>query len=146
MRKYGFSLTSILPHEDRIYDSAFIRENTGQWKPFFSYILCSVNDGFYRVFGRVLNDIFQKLEYSLKFFHCVKYGVFSDPYFPWQNRRFYPYTGKYQSGKILILAYFTQCLKKFMYSKGAWPNVHDKKLYLVLYVTFSKVSHAKLTL
>ena len=43
MQKYEFSLTCILPHKDRIYDSVIIRENTGQWKPVFSHILCSVN-------------------------------------------------------------------------------------------------------
>ena len=42
MREYGFSLTRILPSKDRIYDSVFIWDNTGQWKPVFSHILCSV--------------------------------------------------------------------------------------------------------
>ena len=41
MREYGFSLTHILPYRDRIVDSVLIRENTGQWKPVFSHILCS---------------------------------------------------------------------------------------------------------
>ena len=41
MRECGFSLTRILPYKDRIYDSVLIRENTGQWKPVFSHILCS---------------------------------------------------------------------------------------------------------
>ena len=43
MRKYVFSLTRILPYNDRIYDSVLIRKNTGQWKPVFSHILCSVS-------------------------------------------------------------------------------------------------------
>ena len=42
MREYGSSLTRILPYKDRIADSAFIGENTGQRKPLFLYILCSV--------------------------------------------------------------------------------------------------------
>ena len=44
MREYGFSLTSILSYEDRIVDSVLIRENTGQRKPVFSHILCSVKN------------------------------------------------------------------------------------------------------
>ena len=43
MREYGFSLTRILLYKDKIYDFAPIRENTGQWKPIFLYILCSAN-------------------------------------------------------------------------------------------------------
>ena len=42
MREYGFSLTRILPYKDRIYDFILRRENTGQWKPVISHILCSV--------------------------------------------------------------------------------------------------------
>ena len=42
MQEYGFSLTGIFPYKNRIYDSDLIRENMGQWKPLFSYILCSV--------------------------------------------------------------------------------------------------------
>ena len=30
VREYGFSLTRILPDKDRICDSVYIRENTGQ--------------------------------------------------------------------------------------------------------------------
>ena len=30
MQKYGFSLTCARPYKDRIYDSVFIPENTGQ--------------------------------------------------------------------------------------------------------------------
>ena len=41
MREYGFSLTCILPYKDRIYNYVLIRENTGQWTPVFSHILCS---------------------------------------------------------------------------------------------------------
>ena len=41
MREYGFSLTCILPYIDRIVDSVFIRENTGQWKSIFSHIWCT---------------------------------------------------------------------------------------------------------
>ena len=33
MQEYRFSLTRVLPYEDRIYDSPLIQENTGQWKP-----------------------------------------------------------------------------------------------------------------
>ena len=40
MQEYGFSLTRILPYRDRIYNSILILENTGQWKPVFSHILC----------------------------------------------------------------------------------------------------------
>ena len=43
MREYGFSLTRILPYKNRIVGSVLIRENTGQWKPVFSNILCSLN-------------------------------------------------------------------------------------------------------
>ena len=42
MREYGFSVTHILPYEDKIYVFVFIRENTGHWKPVFLQILCSV--------------------------------------------------------------------------------------------------------
>ena len=42
MQKYRFSLTRILPYEDRIYNSVLMRKNTGQWNPVFSHILCSV--------------------------------------------------------------------------------------------------------
>ena len=38
MREYGFSLTRILPYKDKIVDFVLIRENSGQWKPLFSYI------------------------------------------------------------------------------------------------------------
>ena len=41
MQEYGFSLDRILPYNDGIYDSIFISENTGQWKPAFSHISCS---------------------------------------------------------------------------------------------------------
>ena len=41
MREYGFSLTRIFLYKDTIYDFVLIRENTGQWKPVFSHILCS---------------------------------------------------------------------------------------------------------
>ena len=40
MREYEFSLIRILPYKDRIVNSVLIRENTGQWKPAFSHILC----------------------------------------------------------------------------------------------------------
>ena len=43
MREYGFSLTRILPYEDRIVGSVLKRENTGQQKPVFSHILSSVS-------------------------------------------------------------------------------------------------------
>ena len=42
MQEYGFSLTRILPYRDKIYDFVLMWENTGQWKPVFSHILCSV--------------------------------------------------------------------------------------------------------
>ena len=34
MQEYGFSLTGILPHKNRTYDSVFIRENiyTGKYR------------------------------------------------------------------------------------------------------------------
>ena len=41
MREYGFSLSRILPHKDKIVDSVLIRENTAQRKPVFSQILCN---------------------------------------------------------------------------------------------------------
>ena len=41
MREYGFSPAHILPYKDKIFDFFHIREYTGQWKPAFSYILCS---------------------------------------------------------------------------------------------------------
>ena len=41
MREYEFSLTHILPYKDKVVDFVLIRENTGQWKPVFSHILCS---------------------------------------------------------------------------------------------------------
>ena len=55
MRKYGFSLTSILlfkvrivgsvliPYKVRIVDSVLIRGNMGQLKPVLSHIVCSVS-------------------------------------------------------------------------------------------------------
>ena len=42
MPEYGFLLNCIFPYKDRTVDSVLIRENTGQWKPVFSHILCSV--------------------------------------------------------------------------------------------------------
>ena len=41
MRKYGFSLIRIFQCKDR-NDSVLIRESTGQWKPAFSQLLCSI--------------------------------------------------------------------------------------------------------
>ena len=41
MRECRFSLTHILQYEDKIYSSAFMRENTGLSKPIFLHILCS---------------------------------------------------------------------------------------------------------
>ena len=41
MREYGLSLTQILPYKKSTYDSVLIPENTGQWKPVVSHILCS---------------------------------------------------------------------------------------------------------
>ena len=35
MPEYGFSPTLIFPYNDRIEDSVFIQENTGERKPFF---------------------------------------------------------------------------------------------------------------
>ena len=52
MREYGFSLTHILPYKDRIYDFVRIRENTGQWKPAFSYVLCSELPWFFHPFRK----------------------------------------------------------------------------------------------
>ena len=42
MREYGFSLTLILPYIDKIINFVLIRENTRQWKPVLSHILCSI--------------------------------------------------------------------------------------------------------
>ena len=39
MREYDLSLTRILPYKDRIHDSVFMQENTGQWETVFSHIL-----------------------------------------------------------------------------------------------------------
>ena len=50
MQGYGFSMTRILPYKDKIYNFVLTRENTGQWKPVFSHILCS--------------DIFNSFHYS----------------------------------------------------------------------------------
>ena len=41
MPEYEFCLICIFPYKDRAYDSAFIRENTGQRKPVFLHILRS---------------------------------------------------------------------------------------------------------
>ena len=45
MQEYGFSLTRILPYKDRILDSDLKWENTGQWKPEFSHVICSDTPG-----------------------------------------------------------------------------------------------------
>ena len=42
MREYGFSQTRILSQKDKMVDFVLMRESTGQWKPVFSHILCSV--------------------------------------------------------------------------------------------------------
>ena len=42
IREYEFSLTRILPYNDKIYDSVLIRENTDQWKPVPLHVLPSV--------------------------------------------------------------------------------------------------------
>ena len=41
MSEYGFSLARIFPYKGRIADSVLIRENKGQRKPVFWYILRS---------------------------------------------------------------------------------------------------------
>ena len=41
MPKYRFSLTRIFPYKDRIYDSLFIWESTGQRESAFSHIVRS---------------------------------------------------------------------------------------------------------
>ena len=41
MREYGFSLIHVLPYKGRIVDSVLMLENTDQWKPVFSHVLCS---------------------------------------------------------------------------------------------------------
>ena len=43
MPEYGFSLTRIFPHKDRIEDSVSLQENTSQRQPVFWYILRSEN-------------------------------------------------------------------------------------------------------
>ena len=51
MQEYVFALTRTLPCKDRIYDSVLIRENTGQRKPVFLNILCSVVVGRQYIFN-----------------------------------------------------------------------------------------------
>ena len=61
MQEYGFSLTRTLPYKENIVDFVLIRENTGQWKPVFSCILCGVMN--YRVIKEytfLLNDMTNK--------------------------------------------------------------------------------------
>ena len=41
MGEYGFSLTRILPHLDRIVDSVLMQKNKAQGQPVFSHILDS---------------------------------------------------------------------------------------------------------
>ena len=64
----------------------------------------------------------QKLLLFSYFRHCCKYAkIFSGTYFHVQgdNHSFCPYTGKFESEKTHILAYFTQCRKKdFLIHKG----------------------------
>ena len=60
MREYGFSLTHILQYKDKIEYFVLMRQNTGQWKPVFSYILCS----------EISEDEF--LIYSCYFFNNLK--------------------------------------------------------------------------
>ena len=45
MREYGFSMSRMFPCKDKIVDFVLIQENTGQRKPVFSQILCSVITG-----------------------------------------------------------------------------------------------------
>ena len=42
MREYGVPLTVILLYMDKIVDFVLKRENTGQRKPAFAHVLCSV--------------------------------------------------------------------------------------------------------
>ena len=43
MPQHGFSLTPIIPHKERIEDSALARGNMGKRKPVFWSSLCSVD-------------------------------------------------------------------------------------------------------
>ena len=107
MSEYGFSLTRIFPYKDRIEDFVLIRENAGQKKLVFWYILRSVclqmktnlinqsSDNFSHLFLDNLMKfrlektrlqvmfeflLFQKLEMHLKM-DCCFYKAFFDSTF-----------------------------------------------------------------
>ena len=54
LREYGLSRTHILLYKFRIYKSAFMQENTGQWKTVLLLILCSVSWKVCLIFRMVL--------------------------------------------------------------------------------------------
>ena len=76
MREYGFPLTRILPYKNKIED---IRENTGQWKPVFSHILCSAA---YLIWSR-----FRMMSYHLK--NWIKLLINRSPYLSWEPKRYW---------------------------------------------------------
>ena len=55
MTEYGLSLTSIFAYQDRIKDSALIRQYTGQRKLIFWHILRSVNHCSHRPFSQLID-------------------------------------------------------------------------------------------
>ena len=75
LREYGLSRTRILLYKFRIYKSAFMQENTGQWKIVLLHILCSVSWKVCLIFRMVLL-IKVLISWS------VRVWSFSGPYFP----------------------------------------------------------------
>ena len=61
-------MTRVFPLKDRIYDSDFTRENTGQWKPLFRHILCSV--------GLRIMRIYQEERKLIYFLHYIMWRVY----------------------------------------------------------------------
>ena len=70
MREYGFSPVHILPCKDKIFDFFHIQENTGQWKPAFSHILCSVTV-FSESYARFWKNLFLLILRRLCYFNSV---------------------------------------------------------------------------
>ena len=73
MQECGFLRTRILLYKERIVDSVLIRENTGQWKPVFSHVLCS--DGLQQIYlfsYLVYNSGPDKMSYSWVFAYWLR--------------------------------------------------------------------------
>ena len=111
MRECGFSLISIFPYKDRIYNSVLIRENTGQWKPVFLHILCN---GFLMKTETVMATLVTSPQHS--------YG--------WRNTR-YQIPDRYRFRQDSILFPF-----RFLENEPSWATNRIPTQFLPCYVKY----------